>query len=181
LCAIAAIDSSTRSGFLTFVAFLMLAKGVPEGWALQAIPALLIGGMAGKLACGYLAERIGVIRTVIITEVATAVGIILVVMLPNIAAFALLPLLGIALNGTSSVLYGTIGDLVESDRQSRAFGLFYTLISVCGIAAPLAYGALGEWIGIETALAVAACLALLTLPFTLMLRPAVTRRTTAAT
>ncbi len=116
LCAIAAIDSSTRSGFLTF--------GVPEGWALQAIPALLIGGMAGKLACGYLAERIGVIRTVIITEVATAVGILLVVVLPNFAAFALLPLLGIALNGTSSVLYGTIGDLVESDRQSRAFGLF---------------------------------------------------------
>ena len=159
----------------------MLAKGVPDGWALQAIPALLIGGMAGKLACGYLAERIGVIRTVIITEVATAVGIILVVMLPNIAAFALLPLLGIALNGTSSVLYGTIGDLVESDRQSRAFGLFYTLISVCGIAAPLAYGALGEWIGIETALVITGCLALLTLPFTLMLRPAVTRRTTAAT
>jgi MFS family permease len=181
LCAIAAIDSSTRAGFLTFVAFLMLAKGVPDGWALQAIPALLIGGMAGKLACGYLAERIGVIRTVIITEVATAVGIILVVMLPNIAAFALLPLLGIALNGTSSVLYGTIGDLVESDRQSRAFGLFYTLISVCGIAAPLAYGALGEWIGIETALVITGCLALLTLPFTLMLRPAVTRRTTAAT
>ena len=173
LCAIAAIDSSTRSAFLTFVAFLMLAKGVPEGWAVQAIPALLIGGMAGKLACGYLAERIGVIRTVIITEVATAVGIILVVVLPNIAAFALLPLLGVALNGTSSVLYGTIGDLVESDRQSRAFGLFYTLISVCSVAAPLAYGMLGEWIGIETALAGAAGLVLLTLPITLVLRPAI--------
>lgn len=179
LCAIAAIDSSTRSGFLTFVAFLMLAKGVPEGWALQAIPVLLIGGMAGKLACGFLAERIGVIRTVIITEVATAVGILLVLVLPNIAAFALLPLLGIALSGTSSVLYGTIGDLVESDRQSRAFGLFYTLVSVCGIAAPLAYGMLGEWIGIETALAFAAGLVLLILPITLALRPAVARHATA--
>ena len=180
LCAIAAIDSSTRSGFLTFVAFLMLAKGVPEGWALQAIPALLIGGMAGKLACGYLAERIGVIRTVVITEVATALGIILVVVLPNIAAFALLPLLGIVLNGTSSVLYGTLGDLVESDRLSRAFGLFFTLGSVCGIAATLVYGMLGEWIGIETALVFVACLVLLTLPLTLALRPAVAYRATAA-
>ncbi len=180
LCAIAAIDSSTRAGFFTFVAFVMLAKGVPEGWALQAIPALLIGGMVGKLACGYLAERIGVIRTVVITEVATAIGILLVLVLPNIAAFILLPFLGIALNGTSSVLYGTIGDLVESDRQSRTFGLFYTLTSVCGVAAPLAYGMLGDWIGIETALGVAACLVLLTLPFTLALRPAVARRATAA-
>ena len=180
LCAIAAIDSSTRSGFLTFVAFLMLAKGVSEGWALQAIPALLIGGMAGKLACGYLAERIGVIRTVVITEVATAVGILLVLVLPNIAAFAILPLLGVALNGTSSVLYGTIGDLVESDRQSRAFGLFYTVGSVSGIAAPLAYGMLGDWIGIEIVVAIAACLVLLTLPFTLALRPVVGWRATAA-
>jgi FSR family fosmidomycin resistance protein-like MFS transporter len=180
LCAIAAIDSSTRTGFLTFVAFLMLAKGVPEGWALQAIPVLLIGGMAGKLACGYLAERIGVIRTVVITEVATALGIILVVVLPNIAAFALLPLLGIALNGTSSVLYGTLGDLVDSDRLSRTFGLFFTLGSVCGIAAPLAYGMLGEWIGIETTLVFVACLVLLTLPLTLALRSAVGYRATAA-
>ena len=180
LCAIAAIDSSTRSGFLTFVAFLMLAKGVPEGWALQAIPALLIGGMAGKLACGYVAERIGVIRTLVITEVATVLGIILVVVLPKIAAFALLPLLGIALNGTSSVLYGTLGDLVESNRLSRAFGLFFTLSSVCGIAAPLVYGVLGEWIGIETTLVIVACLVLLTLPITLALRPAIARHATAA-
>jgi MFS family permease len=180
LCAIAAIDNGTRSGFLTFVAFLMLAKGVPEGWALQAIPALLIGGMVGKLACGYLAERIGVIRTVVITEVATAIGMLLILVLPNFAAFALLPALGVALNGTSSVLYGTIGDLVESDRQSRAFGLFYTLGTVCGIAAPLAYGTLGDWIGIEAALAIAACLVLLTLPFALLLRPALALQASAA-
>ncbi len=180
LCAIAAIDNGTRSGFLTFVVFVMLAKGVPEGWALQAIPALIIGGMAGKLACGYLAERIGVIRTVVITEVATAIGLLLVLVLPTFAAFAILPLLGIALNGTSSVLYGTIGDLVESDRQSRAFGLFYTVGSACGIAAPLAYGMLGDWIGIETALAIAAGLVLLTLPFALALRPAIAWRPTAA-
>ncbi len=180
LCAIAAIDNGTRTGFLTFVAFLMLAKGVPEGWALQAIPALLIGGMAGKLACGYLAERIGVIRTVVVTEVATAVGILLVLALPSIAAFALLPLLGVALNGTSSVLYGTVSDLVASDRQSRAFGLFYTLGTVSGLVAPLAYGMLGDQFGIEAAVTVASLLVLLTLPFALLLRPAIAARTTAA-
>lgn len=180
LCAISAIDNGTRTGFLTFVAFLMLAKGVPEGWALQSIPALLIGGMAGKLACGYLAERIGVIRTVVVTEVATVIGILLVLALPSIAAFALLPLVGVALNGTSSVLYGTVGDLVASDRQSRAFGLFYTLGTVSGLVAPLAYGVLGDQIGIEATVTVAALLVLLTLPFALILRPAVTAETIAA-
>ncbi len=65
-------------------------------------------------------------------------------------------------------------------RQSRTFGLFYTLSSVCGVAAPLAYGMLGDWIGIETSLEIASGLVLLTLPVTLALRPAVAWRATAA-
>ena len=179
LCAIAAIDNGTRTGFLTFVAFLMLEKGVPEGWAFQAIPALLIGGIAGKLACGYLAEHFGVIRMVVVTEVATAAGMLLLLVLPNVAAFALLPILGVVLNGTSSVVYGTVGDLVERDRQSRAFGLIYTLGTVFGVFTPLAYGMLGDRIGIEATLAIASLLVLFTLPFAMQLRSSVAIRTTA--
>jgi MFS transporter, FSR family, fosmidomycin resistance protein len=173
LCGIAVIDSATRSGFLTFIAFLMIEKGVPSGLATIAIPVVFVGGMVGKLACGFLADRIGVIRTVVLTELATGGGILLALVLPNLAAFALLPLIGIALNGTSSVLYGTIGDLVDSERQSRAFGLFYTLGSVCGILAPLGYGLLGDWIGITETLAIVGAVVFLTIPLCLALRPAI--------
>jgi FSR family fosmidomycin resistance protein-like MFS transporter len=173
LCGIAVIDSATRSGFLTFIAFLMIEKGVPSGLATIAIPAVFVGGMVGKLACGFLADRIGVIRTVVLTELATGGGILLALVLPNLAAFALLPLIGVALNGTSSVLYGTIGDLVDSERQSRAFGLFYTLGSVCGILAPLGYGLLGDRIGITETLAIVGAVVFLTIPLCLVLRPAI--------
>lgn len=175
LCIIGIIDNSTRTGILTFVTFLMISKGVSEGWAVQAIPVMIAGGMAGKLACGFLADRIGVIRTVIITELATAVGIILILVLPDFAAFLILPLLGIALNGTSSVLYGTIGDLVDAEKQSRAFALFYTLSSVSGIIAPLAYGVVGDWIGLQPTIIICGSFVLLTIPFTFILRPAVSR------
>ena len=173
LCGIAVLDSSTRTGFLTFIAFLMIAKGVPEGWAASAPVIVFVGGMVGKLACGFLAERIGVIRTVVLTELATGDGILLTLLLPNLAAFFLLPFIGVALNGTSSVLYGTIGDLVESDRQSRAFGLFYTLGSICGILAPWGYGFIGDRIGIAETLALVGGLIFLTIPLCLILRPAV--------
>lgn len=179
LCGIAVLDSSTRTGFLTFVAFLMIAKGVPEGWAASAPVIVFTGGMVGKLACGFLADRIGVIRTVVLTEFATGVGILLTLFLPSLAAFFLLPLIGIALNGTSSVLYGTIGDLVESDRQSRAFGLFYTLGSVCGILAPWGYGFIGDAVGIPATLGLAGCLIFLTIPMCLVLRPALNAVRTA--
>ena len=173
LCLVSVIDSSTRSGFLTFVAFLMLERGIDQGWAVISVPLVAVGGMAGKIACGYLAERLGVIRTVVITEVATGVGILLTLVLPPFAAYFLLPLIGVALNGTSSVLYGTIGDLVNPERVSRAFGLFYTLGSACGVLSPLGYGALADRIGIQAAVAVVGIVVLTALPLCIMLRPAV--------
>lgn len=173
LCGIAVFDSSTRTGFLTFIAFLLIDKGLPNAWAAVAVVMVFSGGMVGKLACGFLADRIGVIRTVVLTELGTGIGILLVLALPNTAAFFLLPFIGVALNGTSSVLYGTIGDLVEEHRQQRAFGLFYTLGSVCGILAPLGYGLLADIFDIPTTMTVIGCLVFATIPLCLLLRPAV--------
>lgn len=173
LCLIEILDSSTRTGLLTFIAFLLIEKGIPEGWAALAVPLILTGGMAGKLACGFLAERFGIVRTIVMTEIATAVGILATLVLPGLAILLLLPLLGVALQGTSSVLYATIGDLVEKDRLPRAFGLFYTLGSLCGIAAPLGYGLVGDLAGVETTITAVGFAVLLTVPLAAMLRPAV--------
>ena len=173
LCLIEILDSSTRTGFLTFIAFLLIAKGIPEGWAAAAVPLILIGGMAGKLACGFIAERLGIVRTIVITEIATGLGILSMLVLPAVAAIVVLPLLGVALQGTSSVLYATIGDLVDSERLPRAFGLFYTLGSLCGIAAPLVYGLVGDLAGVETAIASIGIAVLLTIPIAALLRPSI--------
>jgi FSR family fosmidomycin resistance protein-like MFS transporter len=173
LCLIEVLDSSTRTGFLTFIAFLLIEKGIPEGWAALAVPLILTGGMAGKLACGLIAERLGIIRTIVITEVLTGIGILATLVLPGVGAMLLLPLLGVALQGTSSVLYATIGDLVDKDRLPRVFGFFYTLGSICGIAAPLGYGLLGDIAGVQTAIATVGVGVLITLPLAAMLRPAI--------
>ena len=174
MCLIEVIDISTRTGFLTFVAFLIIAKKMPTGWATMAVPLTMAGGMAGKLACGFLAERLGIIRTIVITEIWTGIGILLLLMLPGVAAFLLLPLVGVALNGTSSVLYATIGDLVEQDRLPRVFGLFYTISSVCSLIVPLLFGAVGDVIGITATIALIGMLVFLTLPLCLILKPALT-------
>jgi len=50
----------------------MIAKNLPAGWAALSVPLAMLGGMAGKLACGLLAERVGIIRTIVVTEIATA-------------------------------------------------------------------------------------------------------------
>ncbi len=168
LCLIEVLDSSTRTAFLTFIAFLLIAKGLPEHWAVLSVPLVLVGGMAGKLACGLAAERLGIARMIVLTELATGGGILAALALPGVGAFLLLPLLGVVLQGTSSVLYATIGEYVEPERLPRAFGFFYTIGSVCGIAAPLGYGLLGNRYGVEASIAVMGVAILLTLPLSLL-------------
>ena len=172
LCLIQAVDTSVRTGFLTFIAFLMLAKSLPAGWAALSVPLILIGGMAGKLACGFLAERLGIVRTVVLTEIGTGIGILLMLVLPDVAAYLMLPLLGVALNGTSSVLYATIGDVIDKDRLPRVFGLFYTINSVCGLIVPLVFGLIGDAFGVALSIAICGLLAFATLPLCIVLKRA---------
>jgi len=176
LSAIGVVDSATRMGFLTLLPFLLTAKGASVTEIGVALSLVFAGGAAGKFVCGVIAVRAGILRTVIATECATAAGILaLLLPLSPAASLALLPPIGLALNGTSSVLYGTVAELVTPARRARAFGLFYTFTIGAGAVAPMAYGFLGDAIGLERAIAVVACVVLLVLPLTLWLRPAVAR------
>jgi MFS family permease len=132
---------------------------------------VFVGGAAGKLVCGLLAERVGILRTVVLTELATGLLIASLVVAPlNLAMLLLIPL-GVALNGTSSVLYGTVADFVRDDRQSRSFGLFYTLGSAAGALAPLIFGVVSDLAGVPAALLAIAGLVLLAVPTALLLGP----------
>ena len=170
LSLIQVIDSSTRTGFLTFLPFLLIAKGSTVRAVGFALMLVFAGGAAGKFACGVLAERLGVIRTVIITETATGAGILLLLALPLVPALALLPVLGIALNGTSSVLYGTVADLVESDRRARSYAVFYTLGIGASALSPSIYGVVSDWGGVPLALTIVGTMVFVTVPLTLALR-----------
>ena len=112
--------------------------------------------------------------TVLITEGATAAGILALLPLPIGAALALLPIIGVALNGTSSVLYGTVPDLVTAERRERAFGVFYTGTIGAGALSPALYGLLSDAIGVPEAMLLVAAVVLLTLPLAWQLRRVLT-------
>jgi MFS family permease len=172
LSAIGMIDTATRTALLTFLPFLLLAKGLTVAGLGLALAVLFAGGAAGKFVCGLVAERVGIVRTVILTELATACGILAVALSPLPVALGVLLPLGVALNGTSSALYATVADLVTPERRARAYGLYYTLIVSASAVAPLAYGALGDAVGILATLIVTSAVVLLTVPLCLVLRGA---------
>jgi MFS transporter, FSR family, fosmidomycin resistance protein len=84
--------------------------------------------------------------------------------LPFGLALVLLPIIGVALNGTSSVLYGTVPDLVSVHQRERAFGVFYTGTIGAGALSPALYGLFGDAIGLVAAMLLVAAVVLLTLP-----------------
>ncbi len=170
LAAIGMIDSGTRTPFLTLLPFVLMAKGVSTAGVGLALAVLFAGGAVGKFACGLAAERIGVIRAVILTEVVTAVGIATVVLAPLPVALAALAPVGVALNGTSSVLYGTVADLVTAERRSRAYGLYYTVSLGASALSPTIYGFVSDMAGVTATLLTVASVVLVTVPLALGLR-----------
>ena len=171
LFTIGVLDTAVRMGLLTFLPFLLKTKGISQPMMGTALALVFIGGAAGKFACGRLGARVGVIGTVLATEGGTAALILAVIWLPLAPAVILLPLLGVMLNGTSSVLYGTVPELTSVERTERAFALFYTGTIASGALSPVAYGLLGDRIGVHGATIATAITALAIFPLVLALRP----------
>ena len=174
LSVIGIIDAVIRAGFLTFLPFLLLAKGADVKLIGVALGLTFAGGAAGKLLCGLAAERFGIIRSVVLTESLTGILLIAIVALPLLGILVLLPAIGLVLNGTSSVLYGTVGDFVNPDRHSRMFGLFYTMIVGSSATAPAIFGLISDASGVEWTIRLAGALAFVTIPFCIALRPIIT-------
>lgn len=175
LLTIGVIDSATRMGFLAFLPFVLTAKGAGLETIGVALTLVFAGGAAGKLICGWLGEKLGVLHAVLLTEILTALGIVALIPLSILASLAVLPLIGLALNGTSSVLYGTVPELVPATRRERAFGIFYTGTIGGGAVAPAIYGIVGDVTGPHVAITVVAALCLVTVPLAILLDPALRR------
>ena len=168
ISAINLLDTGVTFGFLTFLPFLLIEKGAGVEMVGLAIALVFSGGAAGKFLCGFLAERLGIVRTMVLTEIATGAGILVLLFMPLLGALALLPLVGVAMNGTSSVLYATVADFITPERHARGFAFFYTVGMGAGAISPLIFGLVSDAVGVSTSMVILGVLIFLTIPFCLM-------------
>jgi MFS family permease len=174
LTAIGALDTATRMGYLLFLPFLIHSQGGGSPTVGIALALLFVGGAFGKATCNWLAERLGVVGSVMATEAATALLIGATLLTPLTPTLIALPLLGIVLNGTSSILYGTVPELSDGDT-GRAFAVFYTSVIGSGGLAPILYGALADHSSRTTGVLASAATAALIVPLVRTLRPHLVR------
>ncbi len=164
LLTIGIIDISARAALLTFLPFLLLQKGIPVTQVGFALTLLFVGGAIGKFTCGILAEWFGIIPMVVGTEVLTIVGILSLTWLPSSWIWIVLPFVGIVLNGTSSVLYATVAEMISPASRSRGYGLYYAITLGSGALSPLIYGLLTDSMGLPFTLMMTALMVSFTIP-----------------
>jgi len=171
LLTIGIIDIMVRNALLTFLPFLLLEKGIPALQMGFSLTLLFVGGALGKFFCGFLAEYFGVIPMVVATEVLTAAGIFSLFYSSATAIWFLLPFVGIVLNGTSSVLYATVAEVISPAGRSRGYGLYYAITLGSGAVSPIIYGFLTDWWGLSFTIVSIAIVVLFTLPLCRFLSP----------
>jgi len=164
LLSIGVIDLAARTALLTFLPFLFLQKGIPSTQVGFAITLLFAGGAMGKFACGVLAEWFGIIPMVVGTEILTTVGILSLHWSSTSVIWFILPFVGVVLNGTSSVLYATVAEIISPTGRSRGYGLYYAITLGCGAVSPMIYGLVTDSMGLPFTIMSTALMVLITIP-----------------
>jgi MFS transporter, FSR family, fosmidomycin resistance protein len=170
LAALGLIDSATRGAALAFLPFLLSDKGLDPVEVSWLFTVVFVGGAVGKFGCGYLGDRFGATGLILVTEVITIVTLMLFPGSPVLWLPVLALGFGFALNGTSSVLYAMVAELVSESRRSRGYGLYYTLVNGSSAAAPVLYGLLGDRAGLLAIFPAMAAVTAMTLPLAVALR-----------
>ncbi|HEY1245229.1 MAG TPA: MFS transporter [Hyphomicrobiaceae bacterium] len=164
LIAFGIADSVIRGALFVLLPFLLIAKGAAVGTAGVALTLVFLGGAFGKLACAWVARRLGTVATIVVAQALTAAGTLAVLALPLGFALALLPVLGIALNGVTTVTYGSVPSYAPPERRTHALSVFYTVTIGSAAIAPPFSGFMGDLLGIPAAIVAIALLTLATIP-----------------
>lgn len=170
LSVIGVLDSATRGATLVFIPFVLDAKDISTGEISVLLALLFVGGGIGKFVVGWLGDRFDTVTLIWGTKGITAVMLVLSLYASPIVMVPLIVVLGIGLNGTSSILYATVAEFVPNHRRARYYGFFYTSNEIGTVLAPVTYGLIADLYSLNTTMIVMGIFTACILPASLSLR-----------
>ena len=164
------IDSGIRSAALAFLPFILKDKGLVDNQIFIMLTFLLAGGALGKFLCGWLDDRYGSMFLIWATKFITAVLLAYTLFVPSALLIPLMFVLGMGLNGTSSVLYSLVSLFIPSKNRSVGYGYYYTITELGGTLAPILFGIVADIFNIRKTIMLMGLSTLVILPASLILK-----------
>ena len=164
------IDSGIRSAALAFLPFILKDKGLVDNQIFIMLTFLLAGGALGKFLCGWLDDRYGSMFLIWATKFITSVLLVYTLFVPSALLIPLMFVLGIGLNGTSSVLYSLVSLFIPSKNRSIGYGYYYTITESGGTLAPILFGIVADIFNIRKTIMLMGFSTLVILPASLILK-----------
>ena len=155
LALVIALRSVAWFGLLTFVPLWVVANGGSEGEGNRELSLMLIAGAAGTLILGPVADRIGLRRTLVVTQGALPALIVCYVAVGGVVGTLALMLVGLCVVGTFGITM-VLSQLYLPQHLGMASGLSVGLAMGLGGIAAVALGAVADAVDLETALYVGA-------------------------
>ena len=159
-----AIRSVANGALVTFLPTLAVANGAGIAYAGAAIAAYEVGGTAGALAGGTWSDRFGRRRVMAVSlMIGLPVLALALAMDTGIPQIIVLAVAGCFVLSGGPVQLVTMQELLP-DNRSLATGISYFMATAGSIVAMIAVGAVGDAIGLTSALVGATLVSLLALP-----------------
>ncbi len=150
-----ALRSVAWFGLLTFVPLWVVENGGTEGEGNRMLSLMLVAGAAGTLLLGPVADRVGLRRTLLLTQTALPFLVVAFVAVGGVLGTVALMLVGLCVVGTFGVTM-VLSQLYLPRHVGMASGLSVGLAMGLGGIAAVALGVVADAVDLETALFVAA-------------------------
>jgi MFS transporter, FSR family, fosmidomycin resistance protein len=155
LGAVIALRSVAWFTLLAFVPLWVVAHGHSKPAGNRLLFLMLIAGTFGTVLLGPVADRIGLRRTLVLTQVAIAPLMLVFVYLGGVAGVVALMLIGVCVVGTYGVTM-VLSQLYLPRHVGMASGLSVGLAMGMGGIAAVALGAVADAVNLQTALTISA-------------------------
>lgn len=141
------LDAFANSSLFIFIPFLLTFRGIDAAFIGSFTSIFFIGNLSGKVIMGRLTDRIGQERLFICCEVSIFISLIMLASVIVISALAFI--LGFFSKGTVPITSTMIAQSVGNDEYESAYSVNSLSTSIANTVAPLFFGVLADFLGVQ--------------------------------
>ena len=144
------LDAFANSSLFIFIPFLLTFRGIDAAFIGSFTSIFFIGNLSGKVIMGRLTDRIGQERLFIYCEVFIFISLIMLALSPSVIVISALAfILGFFSKGTVPITSTMIAQSVGNDEYESAYSVNSLSTSIANTAAPLFFGVLADFLGVQ--------------------------------